>query len=110
MLTRLIESRRPRTGRRLFTAGVVSLTAHTVGILGAVYVTAHAGAPRDTPLIDTAMVFLSSPSSTRADEKKKTEARPVVRVDVPLKGFQTVVAVIEIPTDIPPLDFGERFD
>jgi protein TonB len=33
-----------------------------------------------------------------------------VALDVPLKGFQTVIAPTEIPTDIPPVDLTETFD
>ena len=32
------------------------------------------------------------------------------QLDVPLKGFQTVVAPTEIPTDIPPINLQEKFD
>ncbi len=31
-------------------------------------------------------------------------------VDAPVKGFQTIVAVTDIPTELPPIDLTERFD
>ncbi len=50
------------------------------------------------------MVFLNQ------EEQKKPEEQPPV-VDVPqLKGFQTVVAPTDIPTNIPPINLQEHFD
>jgi protein TonB len=50
------------------------------------------------------MVFLNQ------DEQKKPEEQPPV-VEVPqLKGFQTVVAPTDIPTNIPPINLQEHFD
>jgi protein TonB len=51
------------------------------------------------------MVYMSN-----QQEEQKPEEPPPVVLDVPLKGFQTIVAPTEIPTDIPPIDLKEVFD
>src|SRR5207249_3646336 len=73
-------------------------------VLGAVVATLTAGQKDAGATIDTAMVFLNQ------DEQKKPEEQPPI-VDVPqLKGFQTVVAPTDIPTNIPPINLQEHFD
>ena len=52
---------------------------------------------------DTAMVFLEQ------QQQKPPEQQPV-QLDVPLKGFQTVIAPTEIPTNIPPINLTEHFN
>jgi len=54
--------------------------------------------------VDTAMVFLD-----QQQHQKPPEQQPV-QLDVPLKGFQTVVAPDVIPTNIPPVNLQEKFD
>src|SRR5947208_16614128 len=54
--------------------------------------------------VDTAMVFVDQPK-----QEKPPEQQPV-QLDVPLKGFQTVVAPDVIPTNIPPVNLQEHFD
>jgi protein TonB len=51
------------------------------------------------------MVYVSQ----QEEEQKPEEPQPVV-LDMPLKGFQTIVAPTEIPTDIPPINLQEDFD
>src|SRR3989442_3218434 len=50
------------------------------------------------------MVFLD-----QQQQQKPPEQQPV-QLDVPLKGFQTVVAPDIIPTNIPPVNLQEHFD
>src|SRR5437879_5905605 len=50
------------------------------------------------------MVFMDQPK-----QEKPPEQQPV-QLDVPLKGFQTVVAPDVIPTNIPPINLQEHFD
>src|SRR5207302_43545 len=52
----------------------------------------------------TALVFVDQPK-----QDKPPEQQPV-QLDVPLKGFQTVVAPDVIPTNIPPVNLQEHFD
>lgn len=104
MFDNLIESKRKKSGRRAFGVGAVSLTVHTVVIAGAVYATLNAGQADNTVKVDTAMVFVDQPK-----QEKPPEQQPV-QLDVPLKGFQTVVAPDVVPTNIPPVNLQEHFD
>jgi protein TonB len=55
--------------------------------------------------MDTMMVFLN-----QEEEQKRPEEEPPV-LDIPqLKGFQTVVAPTDIPTNIPPINLQQQFD
>ncbi len=100
----LIESNKTTNKKGAFGLGFVSLVGHSVIVLGAVVATLTAGQKKDDQTIDTAMVFLNQ------EEQKKPEEQPPV-VDVPqLKGFQTVVAPTDIPTNIPPINLQEHFD
>jgi len=100
----LIESKRKKAGRRTFGVGAASLVIHTVVIAGAVYATLQAGQTDNSVKVDTAMVFVDQPK-----QEKPPEQQPV-QLDVPLKGFQTVVAPDVIPTNIPPVNLQEHFD
>jgi len=100
----LIESKRKKTTKKSFGVGVVSLTVHTVIIAAAVYATLNAGQTDNTVKVDTAMVFID-----QQQQQKPPEQQPV-QLDVPLKGFQTVVAPEVIPTNIPPVNLQEKFD
>src|SRR5436190_15025796 len=100
----LIESKRKKNSKKAFSVGFVSLTVHTAIIAGAVYATLNAGQTDHSVKVDTAMVFLD-----QQQQQKPPEQQPV-QLDVPLKGFQTVVAPTEIPTNIPPVNLQEKFD
>ncbi|HEX9488217.1 MAG TPA: TonB family protein [Gemmatimonadales bacterium] len=104
MFDNLIESKRKKSGRRMFGVGAVSLVIHTVVIAGAVYATLSAGETDNSVKMDTTAVFLDQPKA-----EKPPEQQPV-QLDVPLKGFQTVVAPDVIPTNIPPVNLQEHFD
>jgi protein TonB len=99
----LIESKRKADKKKAFGLGFVSLVGHSGIVVLAVIATLTAGqAAQDAPL-DTTMVFLNQ------EEQKQEEQPPVV--DIPqLKGFQTVVAPTDIPTNIPPINLQEHFD
>jgi protein TonB len=100
----LIESNRKSNKKGAFGLGLASLIGHSVLVLGAVVATLTAGEQSSETTLDTAMVFLNQ------EEQKKPEEQPPV-VDVPqLKGFQTVVAPTDIPTNIPPINLQEQFD
>lgn len=104
MFDHLIESQPKRNRRRGFGLGAVSLTIHTIVIAGAVYATLNAGQSDNKVKMDTAMVFVDQPK-----QEKPPEQQPV-QLDIPLKGFQTVVAPDVIPTNIPPVNLQEHFD
>ena len=104
MFNNLIESNRKTNKKGAFGLGFVSLIGHSLIVLGAVVATLTAGEKKDDNAIDTAMVFLNQ------EEQKKPEEQPPI-VEVPqLKGFQTVVAPTDIPTNIPPINLQEHFD
>jgi TonB family protein len=100
----LIESRKRTNRKRAFGVGFVSLTIHTVLIAAAVYATLNAGQSDTTVKVDTALVYIE-----QQQQQKPPEQQPV-QLDVPLKGFQTVVAPDVIPTNIPPVNLQEHFD
>jgi len=100
----LIESRRKADAKKAFGLGFVSLVGHSVLVVLAVIATITAGQAATDMSVDTTMVFLNQ------EEKKPPEEQPPV-LDIPqLKGFQTVVAPTDIPTNIPPINLQEHFD
>jgi protein TonB len=108
MFDNLLESKVRR--QRSFSQAVVSLAVHGAVIFAAVKATQGvAETIRETP-IDTSMIFLSKPAEptppTRAASPPPSDA--VVSVNPPPKGFKTVSAPIEIPKEIPPIDFNQK--
>jgi len=99
----LIESRRKSERKRYLGVGVVSLVMHTIIITAAVIATLTAGPSDNSVKVDTNMVYLQE-----QQQQKQPEPQPVL--DVQLKGFQTVVAPTDIPTNIPPINLQEHFD
>ncbi len=102
----LVESK-PKKQR---TAGqfVVSLVLHGLLITGAVMATKGAAEVVKERLQDTTLVFLEPPKAPPPPETPPPDA--IVSANPPPKGFQTVVAVQDIPTEIPPVNLNERFD
>jgi protein TonB len=99
--------------RRAPQSALGSLCIHVL-LLGVVVATTRASldAPR-TPVADTTLVFLrrlAPPAKPEAppEARDRVEARPVVPVPAPPKGFQTVVAPKDIPTTIPPIDLTAK--
>ena len=104
MFENLIESKRKANKKKAFGLGFVSLAAHTGIVILAVIATLTAGNAAEDAAPDTMMVFINQ-------EQQKQEETPPPVIDVPqLKGFQTVVAPTEIPTNIPPINLQEHFD
>ena len=101
MFLRLRESKR-RSDRKVVSLGVVSFGVHCALALGGVFALRSAGSSTATVHVDTTVVFLASPPLA-------PEQFPV-QLDVPLKGFQTLVALSQIPTSIPPVDLQQQFD
>jgi len=100
----LLESKRRANTRKVLGVGFVSLTLHTAVIAGAVYATLHAGRPDSTVRMDTTVVLLAPQRDQKPPEQQPTQ------LDVPLKGFQTVAVVPDVPTTIPPVDLTQHFD
>jgi periplasmic protein TonB len=100
----LIESGRKPEKKKLLGVGFVSLTIHSAVIAAAAYATLGAGETNDKVVTDTTLVFLNQ------NQEQKPPEQQVIMPDVPLKGFQTVVAPDIIPTSIPQINLTEHFD
>ncbi len=104
MFDNLIESGRKPEKKKFFGVGFASVAIHAVLILGAVWATLGANATDNKTLVDTSVVFLNQ------NQEQKPPEPQVIMPDVPLKGFQTVVAPDIIPTSIPQINLTEHFD
>ncbi len=100
----LIESTRKTDGTKLFRVGSVSLVLHAALIVGIAYATVHAARSDTTVHVDTTLVLLE------AQQQHKAPAPQPAPLDEPLKGFQTIAVLPEIPAVIPPVNLQERFD
>ena len=100
----LIESKKKSQKGKLAGTSIASIVFHTLVIGGAVYATLTAGETDEGAGVDTAMVYIQQ------ETQKQPEAPPPPQLDVQLKGFQTIVAPTDIPTNIPPVNLQERFD
>ena len=97
----LIESKPQRRGLKgRLGQGTFSLLVHGTLIYGAVVATMKAGEQVQEAIMDTTMVFLE-------EEQQPEEPAPP---PPPPKGFQTLLAPVDIPTSIPAIDLNERFD
>lgn len=99
----LIESKKQSQKGRLAGTSLASIVFHTLVIGGAVYATLTAGETEEA-VMETAMVYIQQ------ETQKQPETPPPPQLDVQLKGFQTIVAPTDIPTNIPPVNLQERFD
>ncbi len=87
----------------------VSVLTHTVLIAaGIVGTRATLNAARVLPLDETTLMFVPKPPPPPPPEAMPREAPKLVLAAPPAKGFQTVLALIDIPKDIPPVDLNER--
>jgi len=100
----LIESKKSSQKGRLAGTSIASIVFHTLIIGAAVWATLSAGQTDDTVTVDTAMVYIQQ------ETQKQPEQPPPPQLDIQLKGFQTVVAPTDIPTNIPPVNLQEHFD
>lgn len=89
-----------------------SMVTHFVLIYLAVLATAKGAEVVQEIATDTTMVFLTEHQDEPEPEPEPEEPQPqqIVNLNPPPKGFQTVSAPIDIPTDIPPIDLTQRFD
>lgn len=94
---------------------VMSAVLHGLLIWGAVNVTMAAQTNEEDAASDTTMIFLTQedepePEPEPEPEQEAPPVQQVLTLEPPPKGFQTLDAPIDIPTEIPPVDFTERFD
>jgi len=101
MFERLVQAQR-KANRSLLRVSLASLGAHGALLLGMGYAVATSRRTDNTVKVDTTAVFLT-PAPVSPQQQP-------VELDVPVKGFQTLVIPTEIPTTIPPVDLTERFD
>lgn len=99
----LIESKKQGMKGKLAGTSLVSLLFHTLAIGGLVYATLTAGEAAGGVKADTAMVYINQ-------ETKQPDQPPPPQLEVQFKGFQTIVAPTDIPTNIPPVNLQEHFD
>lgn len=103
----LVESKPKK--ERTFGQFMVSMIVHALVITGAVVATKGAAEVVRERIMDTTMVLLAPPKP----EAPPPEAPPpdaIVSANPPPRGFQTVVAIQDIPKEIPPINLNERFD
>jgi TonB family protein len=98
----LIESKKQSQRGKLAGTSIVSIVFHTLVIGGLVYATLSAGQTDNAITEDTAMVYVQ--------QETKQPDQPQPQLEVQFKGFQTVVAPTDIPTNIPPVNLQEHFD
>lgn len=105
----LVESRPKKKGLRgIFSSTFMSVILHGALIYGAIVGTMKAGEVVQNLTQDTTMVFL-----TEEEPEPEPEEPPppqLATLNPPPKGFQTLTAPVEIPTEIPPVNLNERFD
>ncbi len=91
---------------------LMSSVVHGVLIYAAVTATISAGEQAEEVAGDTTMIFLTEeePEPEPEPEDEPPPVQQVLTLEPPPKGFQTLDAPIDIPTEIPPVDFTERFD
>jgi protein TonB len=83
---------------------------HGVVIYAAVVATMRADDIIEEVFTDTTMVFLTEEQEPEPEPEPEQQEQQLVSLDPPPRGFQTVDAPIDIPSEIPPIDLSERFD
>ena len=89
---------------------LMSTVLHGVLIWGAVNATLGSAEEAEAATDTTLMVFLTEEEPEPEPEEEPPPIQQVLTLAPPPKGFQTLDAPIDIPTEIPPVDFSERFD
>ena len=108
MFDKLVESNpKNRKMGGLGSSSLTSLVIHGALIYGAIMATMKGQEMIEAAAMDTTMVFLDTEEKP---EEEKPEEPQLASLTPPPQGFQTVVIVTEIPTEIPPVNLNERFD
>ncbi len=104
MFDKLIESSpKARQGGKFGGSTTVSVAVHLVLVYAAVQATINAGEHMNEQKLDTTMVFIQQ------EEEKKQEQQPEVKLEE-VKGFTALLAPVNIPTNIPPVNLNEKWD
>ncbi len=108
MFDMLIESKKQTNKRRELGGGAVSMAVHAVLIVGVIFATFNAKEQLAELLQDTTLVFVTPPEP---DEPPPLPPEQLLATMLPPpKGFQTLFAIEEIPTEIPEIDLTQHFD
>jgi len=112
MLDVLVLSRPPSWRLRYFGGGSVSAAVHFAILALIVFATGRTAAVQEALAFDTTLVYVAAnrPAPLEQQAEEERAARQVLLVDAPVRGFQTIAAITEIPTDLPPIDLTEHFD
>jgi TonB family protein len=114
MLDVLVLSRPPSWRLRYFGGGSVSAAAHSAILTLIVFATGRTAAVQQALGFDTTLVYVApnrpAEPDRQAEQEREQAARQVVLVDAPVKGFQTIAAITDIPDELPPIDLTEQFD
>lgn len=109
MFDNLVESNpRNRKIGGVFGSSMWSTVVHGLVIYGAVTATAKVKEAVEAAAADTQLIFISH--TNEPEPEPEPEQPQLASLTPPPKGFQTVVAITEIPTEIPPVNLNERFD
>jgi protein TonB len=101
----LIESQQKKQKR--FGQTLFSLAVHALLIFLAVKATQVVVTQNEGPTVDTTVNFLKPPAPPPEPPPPPPED-VIVSANPPPKGFQTIVAVADIPKDIPPVNLNEK--
>jgi protein TonB len=107
----LVESnRKGRRDVKGYATGILMSTVfQTAVIAAAVYATMEVATQNDRVDMDTIVLTLDEPEP---EEQKPDEPPPpvITSLNPPPKGFQVLMAPVDIPKEIPPIDLSQRFD
>jgi len=108
----LIESN--RKGRRDISGTIGGLffssAFQTAIIVGAVYATYSVAEEVQSLDMDTIVLTLDEPKQEQEEEPDEPPPPVITSLNPPPKGFQVLMAPVDIPKEIPPVDLNERFD
>ena len=108
MFDNLVESNpRNRKIGGVFSSSMWSMVVHGLVIYGAVTATAKVKEAVEAMAADTQLIFISHQNEPEPEPEPEPQ---LASLTPPPKGFQTIVAITEIPTEIPPVNLNERFD
>jgi len=101
---KLIESNpKARTGGKFGGSTTLSIVLHGLLAYAAIQATIGSGMHSSEDKLDTTMVFV------QPEKEKEQEKQPEVKLEEP-KGFTALLAPVNIPTNIPPINLNEKFD
>ncbi len=109
--TLIVSNPQGKTVRRGVPGTMWSMILHGVLVYAAIQATLKAEEIAQETIADTTMIFLTEEQEPEPEPEPDEPPPPqIVSLNPPPKGFQTVEAPIDIPTDIPPIDLSTRFD